>query len=167
MSLARETVAGWGSRQWLTAAASAVAYTLAVSIPTDVIDTPLFSREIPPTWWAWPSLVATSALVGLLVGTYVTSKESSNGTGRQGVQRSAASREQRGVGGYAGAFLTFFAVGCPVCNKVALLALGYSGAITWFEPFQPVMQVAGIALLGWALHQRLSASQSCPVPTNA
>jgi hypothetical protein len=36
-----------------------------------------------------------------------------------------------------------------------LIALGTSGAITWFEPVQPVLSLAGIAVLVWALRRRL------------
>ncbi len=58
--------------------------------------------------------------------------------------------------------LTFFAVGCPVCNKLVLLSLGAAGAVTWFQPFQPLLQVAAIALLTWALVRRLRNRASCP-----
>ncbi len=40
-------------------------FLLVVAVPTDLIDTPWFMREIPPTWWAWPSLVVSSVLGGL------------------------------------------------------------------------------------------------------
>jgi hypothetical protein len=66
--------------------------------------------------------------------------------------------------GGAGGLLTFFAVGCPVCNKVVLLALGTSGALTYFEPVQPLLSVGAIALLGWALARRLTYQATCPVP---
>ena len=42
--------------------------------------------------------------------------------------------------------LAWFAVGCPVCNKLALLALGYSGAITWFTPVQPFLALGALIL---------------------
>ncbi|WP_206070561.1 hypothetical protein [Knoellia koreensis] len=164
MTAARQVLAGWETRQWSTAALVALAYGIAVAVPTDLIDTPAFSREIPPTWWAWPSLVISSVLVGLLVGTYVADDKSAGPT-LQGGNAEGAAAAERQVSSYAGAFLTFFAVGCPVCNKLVLLALGYTGAITWFEPFQPILQAAGIALLAWALRGRLAASRSCPVPT--
>ena len=61
----------WSARRWYAAAASAVVFALAVALPTDLIDNPVFSREIPPTWWSWPSLVVSSMLAGLLVATYV------------------------------------------------------------------------------------------------
>lgn len=47
----------WQSRRWVIALASGTAYLLAVAIPTDLVNTPVFSREIPPNWWSWPALV--------------------------------------------------------------------------------------------------------------
>jgi hypothetical protein len=63
-----------------------------------------------------------------------------------------------------GGLLSFFAIGCPTCNKLVLIALGSSGAITWFEPVQPVLALAGIALLAWALRRRLQSATSCVMP---
>ena len=42
-------------------------------------------------------------------------------------------------------------------------ALGSAGALTWFEPIQPVLQAVAVALLGWALFARLEGERSCPV----
>ena len=144
----------WPLRRWATAVVSAVLYALLIAIPTDLIDTPLFWREIPPTWWSWPAVVVSSVLAGLLTATYVALP----GTPE------AADDEKPRRGGYVGGFLTFFAVGCPVCNKLVLLALGTSGAMTWFEPVQPLLQVGAIAVLAWALRARLRREVSCAVP---
>lgn len=143
----------WPLRRWLSAAGAAIAFAMLVAIPTDLIDTPVFSREIPPTWWAWPSLIVSSLLGGLLVATYVAAPDRPDAT---------ASRR----GGWVGASLTYFAVGCPVCNKLVLLALGSAGAVTWFEPVQPVLQVLAITLLAWALRRRLLGELSCPTTTS-
>jgi hypothetical protein len=140
----------WPARRWLVALATAAGSVLVVAIPTDLIDTPVFGREVPPTWWAWPSLLVSSLLAGLLVATYV----------RAPAQPDRLSSRR---GGWAGGLLTYFAVGCPVCNKLVLLALGSAGAMTWFEPFQPVLQVAALVLLVWALRSRLRGELSCPV----
>lgn len=137
-------------RRIAVSAATALAVTVAVAVPTDLIDTGLFWREIPPTWWSWPALVVTAVLVGLLVATYVASSQP---------DRRAAPRR----GGYLGGILTFFAVGCPVCNKLVLVALGTTGALTWFEPLQPILQLVAIALLAWALRERLRGEQACRV----
>ena len=141
----------WPARRWGVAALATVGFTLAVAIPTDLIDTPVFSREIPPTWWSWPSLLLSSALAGLLVASYVAVP---------GVVQPDVTATRRG--GWAGALLTYFAVGCPVCNKLVLLALGSAGALRWFEPVQPFLQVAAVALLLWALRARLLGEMTCP-----
>ena len=61
----------WPLRRRIVAVVAAIGYTLLIAIPTDLIDNPVFSREIPPTWWSWPALVASSTLAGLLTATYV------------------------------------------------------------------------------------------------
>lgn len=144
----------WPPRRWATAVVSAVLYALLIAIPTDLVDTPLFWREIPPTWWSWPAVLVSAVLAGLLTATYVALP------GTPGVTDDEKPRR----GGYVGGFLTFFAVGCPVCNKLVLLALGSSGAMAWFEPVQPLLQVAAIAVLAWALRARLRSEVSCAVP---
>ena len=149
-------IVAWPLRRWLAAAGAAIAFALVVAIPTDLIDTPVFSREIPPTWWAWPSLIVSSLLGGLLVATYVAASDRPDKPGATATRR----------GGWIAASLTYFAVGCPVCNKLVLLALGSAGAITWFEPVQPVLQVLAIALLAWALRKRLLGELSCPTTTS-
>lgn len=164
----------WTRRHWVTAGAVAVGTLLVVGIPTDLIDTPLFGRMIPPSWWAWPALLVSSVLAGLLGATYVAIPDPAVGSSSQdaatdpshdplgGPEDRAATRS-----GYVGGVLTYFAVGCPVCNKLVLLALGASGAVTWFEPLQPILQLVAVGLLGWALVRRLSAQQSCPVPVGS
>lgn len=151
MSAPWRVLLAWPVRRWLVALGAAAAFVLVVAVPTDLIDTPVFGREVPPTWWAWPSLLTSSVVGGLLVATYVGAPSQPDRT---------SSRR----GGWAGALLTYFAVGCPVCNKLVLLALGSAGAMTWFEPFQPVLQVAAVLLLGWALRGRLAGELSCPTP---
>jgi hypothetical protein len=122
-----------------------------------MIANPVFGREVPTTAWAWPALLVTSLLSGLLVGTYV----------RDGVPAGddhAAEGSREGRAGVLGGLLTFLAVGCPVCNKLALLALGYTGAIQWFAPVQPWLAVGAVGLLGWALVRRLGSQEACAVP---
>ena len=147
----RNALALWPARRWLTAAVAATVVVLAIAVPTDLIDTGLFGRAIPPTWWAWPSLLVSSALGGLLVASYVANPGEP--------ERERATTR----GGWVGTALTYFAVGCPVCNKIVLLALGSAGAVTWFQPAQPLLQVAGLGLLAWALRRRLLGELSCPV----
>lgn len=146
-------LATWQLRRWLFALGTALATILLVAIPTDLIDTPLFTRDVPPTGWAWPVLIANAMLAGLVAATYVARRDTSDNA-----------EERGGRLGVAGAIITFFAVGCPVCNKLVLLALGYAGAMQYFEPVQPVLALGSIALLAWAFIARVSKERSCPLP---
>ncbi|MGB2571894.1 cytochrome c biogenesis CcdA family protein [Micromonospora citrea] len=148
-------LAAWTARRWVAAVLAAVATTVVIAVPTDLIDTPLFSRDMAVTWWAWPVLLVTAVLSGLLLATYVAPIA---GTG----DKPSGGKESRT--GVTGATLSLFAVGCPVCNKIVLLALGYSGAMSWFAPAQPAIAAASIVLLGWALRRRLRGERACPVP---
>lgn len=62
-----------------------------------------------------------------------------------------------------GGLLSVFAVGCPVCNKLVVLAPGTSGALTYFAPLQPVLGFLSVGLLLYALRARLAGAQTCPV----
>ena len=138
---------GWPRRRWAVAAAWAIGTVLVVGLATAMIPNPVFGRDVPTTWWAWPVLVATAVLGGLLGATYV----------RPGDEKVPSS-------GLVGGLLAYLAVGCPVCNKVALLALGYAGALQWFAPVQPVLGVIGLVLLVWALDRRLRGEIACALP---
>ena len=140
----------WRQRQWLTAVIGAVAVAFAVGLPTDVIPNPLFGRPVDVTWWSYPSLAVTSLLGGLLLATYVA-------------QPQPVTHERRGI---AGGLLGFFAIGCPVCNKLVVIALGTSGALDWFAPTQPILAVLSMVLLALALRQRLNSADSCEVPNS-
>ena len=146
-------VRAWTPRHWCVAAVGTVVVALLIGVPTDVIPNPVFGRPVPVTWWSYPVLVVTAVLGGLLAATYVRDPDAGD------LDRPARS------GGVAG-LLSFFAVGCPVCNKVVVLALGTVGARQWFEPLQPLLAVASIVLMAWALRARLLAASSgaCAVP---
>lgn len=145
----------WGRRRWLAASGAMVLGVLVVAVPTDLIDTPLFSRQVPPTWWSWPALLASAILGGLLTASYVRQPDEAAST----VDPSEGTAR---AWGSAGGVLTFFAVGCPVCNKIVLLALGASGALTWFAPVQPLLSLLALLLLGWAVGRRLRGQLACP-----
>lgn len=148
----REELASWPARRWLTALVTAALTIVLVGIPTVLIPNPWFWREIPPTAWAWPVLIVTAILAGLVTATYVARKDGS-------------ATERQGVVGITGGVLSFFAVGCPVCNKLVLLALGYAGALQFFEPLQPYLAGGSILLLAWAFIMRVRRERSCPLPT--
>lgn len=138
----------WTVTHWTTAILGAVSTFLLLGLPTDVIDNPVFGRAIDETPWSMPVLVATSVLAGLLLGTYV------------GVPFARGSARTGSLGG----LFAFFAIGCPVCNKLVLIALGTTGAMNYFAPVQPYLAVAGLALLMWAFVRRTGGAESCPLP---
>ncbi|HEX5597696.1 MAG TPA: hypothetical protein VFX61_17015 [Micromonosporaceae bacterium] len=145
----------WSGRRWVVAVLTAAVTAVVIAVPTDLIDTPLFSRDVPVTPWAWPALLVAAVLSGLLLATYVA---------EPGRNRDAADSRVESRTGAVGGLLSLLAVGCPVCNKIVLLALGTGGAMTWFAPAQPALAVVSIALLGWALWRRLRNERACRVP---
>jgi hypothetical protein len=140
----------WTTRQWAASVVGGLVIALLVALPTAVIPNPIFGREIEPTWWSYPTVIVAGVLGGLLVGTYVRVP------GSEQVDKAMKL-------GTAGGIVTFFAVGCPVCNKLVLLALGTSGAMSWFAPVQPFLALGSLVLMGWALRMRLRGSVSCEV----
>lgn len=142
-------------RHLVVAVGAGILIALVIGLPTDVIPNPVFGRPVPVTWWSYPTLVVTAVLGGLLAATYVGAR---SGTSPSVDEVDAPTRR----GGIAG-LLSFFAVGCPVCNKLVIVALGTTGARQWFEPLQPVLAVASIVLLAWALRSRLRSATSCPI----
>jgi hypothetical protein len=140
----------WSVRRWITATVSAIVTGLVISIPTAVLENSVFGREIAVTSWSVPVIVITSILSGLLFATYI--------------KNDSANTEDTSLKiGTAGAFFSFLAVGCPVCNKIALVALGYSGAMNYFAPVQPFLAFAGVAILTYALIMRLNGEVKCQV----
>ncbi|MBI4445693.1 MAG: hypothetical protein HY645_07255 [Acidobacteria bacterium] len=124
-------------RGWLITAAGGIATLVIIGIPSAIIDNPFFVRQTP---------VRPQDLV---IGTFAVSRKAKAG-GR------AAS----------GGVLSFLAVGCPICNKLIVLLLGVSGALTYFAPLQIYIGVASLGLLVWALHLRMQAiyGSCCAVP---
>jgi hypothetical protein len=127
----------WSAKRWFVATGAGLFTYLFISSTTAVIENPIFNREIATTNWSVPVIVISSILTGLLSATYVK-----NGISDQNPKQLKI--------GSAGALLAYFAVGCPVCNKIALIALGYTGAIQYFAPIQ--------------LRMRMNNEYSCSLP---
>ncbi|MDA8368350.1 MAG: hypothetical protein M0026_00570 [Nocardiopsaceae bacterium] len=140
----------WTRRQWGVALLGAALTVLLIGIPTGVVPTDLYSRMTPVLWWNYPVLAVTAVLEGLLLATYVAPI------------RPAANQ---GSKAFAGGLVSLFAVGCPVCNKLVVLAIGFGGALSYFAPVQPLLAVASLLLLGEALRRRLRALRECRLPS--
>ncbi len=143
----------WSLRRWVAAGLMAAFGFLAIGLTTDVIPNPVFGRGVPVTDWALGVLAATSVLGGLVFATYVRN---------DAFVLEAGDRTARA--GFAGSMLSLFAVGCPTCNKLVLIALGSSGAVRWFAPVQPYLAVASLALLAWSFRTRVLRESSCALP---
>ena len=152
----------WTPRQFLAAAGFSVLFALLIGLPTVLIPNPVFGREIAVLAWNYPVWIGSSVLAGMLAATYVR-PVAKGSTAPVGSRPEGSEGSKQSKFGIAGTVLAWFAVGCPVCNKLALLALGYSGVLTWFAPFQPVLAVAALLLTGGALIFRLRGQVSCPV----
>ena len=138
----------WTPRRWGIALVSGIAVAALVALPTAVIPNPIFGRAIEVTWWSYPVVILSGIFGGLLLATYIREP------GQEEIDKAAKV-------GTVGGFLAFFAVGCPVCNKLVLLALGASGAMTWFAPVQPFLAVASVVVMAWAVRIRLRGMTSC------
>ena len=138
----------WSAKRWIVAITTAIATVLIISLPTAVIENPVFGRDVEVTSWSIPVVLITSVISGLILATYV--------------KNDTIVDEEKSIKiGGAGAFFSFLAVGCPVCNKIALIALGYSGALQYFAPLQPYMAALGVGLLMYALRKRLNGELMC------
>lgn len=141
----------WGARRWTVAFLAAVVVAVATGVPTDVVPTDLYRRMTPVVWWNYPIWALTAVLAGLVVATYVRSGGATRTRGE-------------GSGGFVGGLASFFAVGCPICNKLVVALLGVGGALSYFAPIQPALGVLGIALLAATLVVRLQRLAACPAP---
>lgn len=163
LKLAAEALRLWTRRQWIAALLGTLGFGLLVGLSTVLIPNNVFARDIETVAWNYPVWIVTSVLAGMLLATYVSP------TGEKAPPApEEAEDDQRGSAlGVAGGILAWFAVGCPVCNKLALIALGYSGAITWFAPIQPFLGAAAIILTAVALVVRLKGQIACAAPVRA
>ena len=113
---------------------------VALGIPTDIVPNPWFTRMTPIytdqyVWW-----ITTSLLGGALLATYVVPRESSTSP----------------AGSISGGILGYLAIGCPVCNKIVVGLIGFSGALNYFAPIQPILGALSVLLAGIALTVRLN-----------
>ncbi len=106
----------------------------------------------PVLWWDYPVLAASAALLGLTLATCVQAPV------RQGESTAKAAT--------GGGVLSLFAVGCPICNKLVVFALGVSGALRYFAPLQPLLGVASLSIIAAGLWVRLGGQLACPVTSS-
>ncbi len=136
----------FGRRGWAAAVAGGIGTLLVVGLGAALIDNPVFGRQLAAREQDYVFWAITAVLGGLIIGTYALAPMMDEGK--------AAS----------GGFLSFIAVGCPICNKVAVGLLGTTGALNAFGSSQLFIGLASVALLGWTLLIRAQAVvEGCPV----
>ncbi len=127
-----------------------IASLLAFGLVAAIIPNPIFGRQVPVEPFAIVVWILSAPLMGLLGATYTSPGAAVPAEPATLVLApaggTAADRDGTTIGAVAsvGAFL---AIGCPVCNKIALVLLGTSGAMTIFAPLQPVIGAVSLALL--------------------
>ena len=138
---------------------AAAATFLVIGVPTDIVPNPIFGREVPVREWETWVLLATSVLTGLWFGLQRARRVVAADGSVAGEDSSAPAV------GAAG--LALFAVACPVCNKIVLIALGTSGALGIWEPLQPwlaaISLLALVGAVGYAARRRPCADGACRV----
>lgn len=142
-------LAHWPARRWVVAVLAGALAALLIGVPTGVVESGLFTRMTPVTWWNYPIWALSAALAGLTAATYVRAP---------GWEQSAPDRTGRTMGA---TLLSAFAVGCPVCNKLIVALIGVGGALSYWAPLQPVLGVLSVGLLGAGLIVRLRTSAAC------
>ena len=145
----------------------AVVSGLAFGLVSAMIPNPVFGRSVPPepfAYWVW---LLSAPLMGLVFATYVVAPAPASSGLVQPLEMgdiTAIERRATRLGGVA-SFAAFLAIGCPVCNKVALVLLGASGAMSFWAPLQPVVGAASLVLLvvtaAWRLRLRANGG-ACP-----
>jgi len=135
----------FGVRGWVFALVGALIALLAIGLVASLIENPIFERKLAARDQDYVIWIVASAIAGLIVGTFALTPEGGQGKA------------------VSGGLLSAIAVGCPVCNQVAVTLLGTSGAISVFGPSQLYIGLFSIALLSWTLLLRAGAVVgACP-----
>lgn len=145
----------WNYPVWITVSVLSGMLFATYVQPSSERSSRMAQAEVPASAAGAPAGTSMGAIAGAPAGT-------SAGTSMVSIGSDDVGRESRM--GMVGVVLGWFAVGCPVCNKIALIALGYSGALRWFAPVQPLLAVAAVLLSGVALLYRLRGQVWCPAP---
>src|SRR5438132_332106 len=149
----------FGFRFWSLSALYTAGSALLLGVPTLLIPNHLFSRTVPTGPQDYAIWIVSALLLGPLLAlmTLYPMPSPKAALGKGSVVGSGRA--------FGGALLSFFSVGCPVCNKVVVLLLGLGGAMTIFNPLRPFLGVASIVLLSVTLFLRVRVVRSgCRLP---
>jgi hypothetical protein len=153
-------------RLLLHAAFWMIASGLAFGVVAAIIPNPVFGRQIPPEAFAVGVWLVSAPLMGIVMATYTAPVTASpiRIVALGPAEAAAAQGRSTTLGSLAG-FGAFLAIGCPVCNKIALVLLGTSGALSIYAPIQPLIGAVSLVLLvataAWRLRLRATGA-ACP-----
>ncbi len=149
----------FGFRFWSLSALYTAGSALLLGVPTLLIPNHLFSRTVPTSLQDYVIWIVSALLLGPLLALMTLYPMPSP-------KAALGKRSMAGSGrAFGGAVLSFFSVGCPVCNKVVVLLLGLGGAMTIFNPLRPLLGLASIVLLGVTLFLRVRVVRyGCSLP---
>jgi hypothetical protein len=137
---------------WIRAIPYSVIAALVIAIPSDLLNTSIFGRPVEPRPIDYVILAVTAGLIGTIFA--IRPDESTT--------RDESEQTRTIWGG----FVSFLAVGCPVCNQAVVALVGTSGALSWWAPVQPVVGLVAVGLLVHTLRRRLETYElaACPLP---
>lgn len=166
MTILTEEAAGvvrtLGRRFWLATAGGTLLAAVALGVPSAVVPNPFFTRMTPTEPFNVLVLVLSVPLAGLLLATYIAK----GGAVARDIHADAGSGRAT-----LGSVAAYLAIGCPLCNKIVVAALGVSGAVNVFGPAQPFIGAASVALLAatlaWRLRMRARGCSRCSTVSEA
>jgi hypothetical protein len=134
-------------KAWAVTISAAAIGLAVIGLTTAIFENWLFFRMMPVRTQDYVIWILSSALIGLIAGSYFVAS-STSGDGKI----------------LPGGVLSVLAVGCPTCNKLVVLLLSTTGALTCFAPLQLYIGIASVLLLGWTLVLRAKAiAATCTV----
>ena len=147
---------------WPRAVVFAGIAALLIAVPSDLIDTPIFGRPVEVRWIDYVILAITSALIGLIFAIRPAPADP------DASEELAVTVDRQGTRTIWGGFVSFLAVGCPVCNQAVVALIGVSGALSWWAPVQPFVGLLAVGLLLYTLRKRLNTYKlaTCPIPAS-
>ncbi|MEW6721765.1 MAG: hypothetical protein AB1324_00730 [Candidatus Micrarchaeota archaeon] len=126
----------------LRAAAYGAGLFILFSLPTALITNPVipYIRMMPATPLDYAFLLTTSVLGGIYLAIPAASCAMDNAAG-------------------GGALLGFLSFGCPTCNQLLVLMLGYPLLLGIFDPLRPVIGVLSVAMLAYAINKKIGVQE--------
>ncbi len=149
-------------------AAWTVAILVVYGVVSAIIPNPFFARGLAPEPFAVAVWLVSAPLMGVVMATYFAPLPAGVAVPIDPPAGSDLPARRDGTtAGTVGGLVAFLAIGCPTCNKIALVLLGTSGAANIFGAVQPLLGVVSLALLAGTLVWRLrlrARGGACAVP---